>query len=163
MATTLSLLNLSDTNSVAITAIETATKANFAVVDTVVKENGSRETLYQKVVGDEEYPMTVRVGYYKNLTQNGGIGRTSISVKLETFLQKADADDVIWTLPASTVLAINMPGGSGVPSTTDVTELIGNTLSWLLPVSASVITSDALDELKFGITNGLLAYENSTA
>jgi len=164
MSTTITLLNLGDSNDVDVTVFSAAPKTDFKVIDTVTDPaKGSREAEYQKVTGDEEYPMTMRVGRYVNARAEDGIGRTNTSLKLSTFVQKTDVDDVIWTLPGWVTIAISMPGTSGIPDTAAVIELITNAFSWLVPVDAGVLSADALDEVKFGVVNGLTEHADSSS
>jgi hypothetical protein len=161
--TTTTILNTGDSQTVDVAELLVPDKGNFALIDTISKDDGSREAIYQKISGSEEYPMTVRVGYYRNAKANGGVGGVNLSVKIVTYAEKVDIDDVIWTLPAAITLAMSMPGGTPIPDQEDIIELIGNALGWLLPVDTGAISSAALDELKFGVVNGLLAHANSAS
>lgn len=159
---TLTILNTGDSVDVDVASMLVPSKADYAIVDTVA--NGeTRECTYQKVVGDSEYPMSVRVGYYKKPTTNEGIGSVNLSIKISTFVQKTEGTDIIWTKPASATLALAMPGGTGVPDIADVKELIGNLFAWALPVQAGIVVDSGLEELEFGVVNGLLAYENTAS
>lgn len=158
---TIEVLNLGDSVSVDIAALSAAPKSSFALVDTVDDKNGSREAVYQKTAGDEEYPMTVRVGHYVNGKANDGVGQTNMSVKISTFVQKSDTDDVIYTLPGTVTIAMSMPGQSGIPDTADITEILGNAMSYLLPVVSGAIATSALDELKFGVVTGIMDHADS--
>lgn len=160
----LALLNLGNGISVDIASLEANDVSNFVAVDTTIKPDGARETVYQQAAGSEEYPLTVRVGYYPSPQAEGGVGRVSISCKISTYLQKTDADsNIVWTLPAHATLAFSLPGGTAVHSAAEITELLGNLFTWVLPVASGAVTTSALDELKFGITNGLTAHVNSAS
>lgn len=162
--TTYTLLNNSDTVPVNVLGFGAAPKEAFKVIDTIVdRQKGSREAEYQKVTGDEEYPMALRVGHYVNDSAEGGVGRTNVSLKLSTFLQKADEDDVIFTLPAWVTIAISMPGKSGIPDVDGTISLLTSAMSWILPIIAGEISPAALDEIKYGVVNGLAAHEDSSA
>lgn len=160
MTVTTTILNLGDSVTVDITAFDAPPKTDYVVVDTV-SEPGKRESLYQKTSGDEEYPQTVRVGHYANSKANDGVGQTNISVKISTFVQKVDGTDIVWTLPATATLAMSMPGNSGVPDTSGVVETLNNLFAWVLPIASASISTDALDELKFGVTGNLAAHVDS--
>jgi hypothetical protein len=162
MATTTSFLNLGDSVSVDIVAFDAPPKASFKVIDTVAEE-GKREALYQKVSGNEEYPMTVRAGYYLNKKSNDNIGQTNVSVKLSTFVQKADTDDIIWTLPCSATLALSVPGTNAVPDGEAVIEMLNNLHAWIVPVVTGALSEVALDELKFGVVGALAEHADSAS
>jgi hypothetical protein len=156
----MNILNL-DTSTINTTALAVASKASFVAVDT--KINGaSRETVYQKISGSEEYPMVVRVGFYPNPAANGGIGKTSISLKVNTFVEKVVSAATVWTLPGDVVLAINMPGTT-LPDSDDVIVLVQNALSWLLPLVDGDFSVAAIDELRDGVTLGLLGHVDTGA
>lgn len=156
---TQSIANLDGTTSFDVTAFFPADKANFVLIDTVLSAAG-REAVYQKVTGDEEHPMTVRIGHYPNIKGNGGVGQTNISVKVQTFVIKEE-EDLNWVLPCSITLASSMPGMSGVPNSADYVKFVQNVASWLLTATAGVITTDAADELKYGVVNNMAAHTDS--
>ena len=163
MTVSTTLLNTGSSVAIAPTTLAAVDKADFALADSISKEDGTREAIYQNVAGSAEYPMTVRVGFYKNAKANDGLGSTSVSVKISSFVQKTDVDDVIWTHPAHFTLAFVMPGGTLVPDASDVQEMLGHLFSWLIPHTANVPGTEALDELKYGVTAGLLSHANTAA
>lgn len=135
---------------------------DFALVDTVTTEN-SREAIYQLMAGDQEYPCSLRVGHYKNVKGNGGKGMTNVSAKLTNFAQKADEDDVVWTLPESWVLAKSAPGGAAFYDVEADIESIGALVSVFLHQLAGSITNTNIDELKFAVVNRILEHANTAA
>lgn len=156
-------LNQGDNIDVAFTLPLTDVAA-FALIDTKVSEDGnSRESVYQKISGNEEYPYFMRVGVYKNPKANNGIGSTNVSVKITNNVQKADVDSLIWVLPETWTLAKSAPGGSAFPDSDADVEMIGTLVSTYLNVASGVITTANIDELKFGITNRILEHANSAA
>jgi hypothetical protein len=157
---TITILNLGDSLDVDLASLLAADKTTFKVIDTVALEN-KRESVYQKITGDQEYPSTVRAGHYINAEANDGVGQTNVSVKVSTFVQKTDIDDVIWTLPGNVTIAWSMPGKSGVPDATQLVEMLNNAISWVIPVVAGVASESALDELQFGVVNGLAAHADT--
>jgi hypothetical protein len=160
MAITHSILNL-DTATVDVAAIVVPTMAQYALVDTKLLDPG-RESLYQKVGGNEEYPLTVRVGHYPKKGSDG-VGQVNISVKISTFVETVDdvSGETLRVLPCSMTLAWSVPGTSGVPDEADLMALICMPLTWVLPVASGAFTGDALDELKFGVVNQLVAHQSS--
>jgi hypothetical protein len=160
MTTTLSILNLGDSVSVDVAALDAVDKSLFAVVDSNM-DDGTRETVYQKVTGSAEYPMSARIGRYVNAAAHDGVGKTNTSIKIDSFLQKDVDGTVVYTLPCSGTIALNMPGISGIPDKAGVVELISNLVTWALSVEAGVVTDDHLDDLEFGVVNNALAHVNS--
>lgn len=151
---TTSILNTGDSTSVDVAEILAAPKGDFAqIAGGEAVTDDKHETTYRKVTGNEEFPMSVRVGHYRNPGANDGIGQTNMSVKVQSFVQELDSDsNVVYTLPGHVVIATSMPGRSGVPDEDDLVELVGNALSWLIPIISGAVSQDALDELKFGVT-----------
>lgn len=160
MAITTTILNLGDGTAVDVAALDAPTKSDYVLVDSV-SETGKRESVYQKVTGSEDYPLNVRVGHYVNSKANDGEGQTNISVKISSYVEKADTDDVLYDLPCSATLAWSMPGLSGVPDASGVKELISHLFHWVQPVTLGVIQTDALDELKFGVTGNLMSHADT--
>lgn len=150
---TTSILNLDDCVAVDIAAMAAPGKENFVAVP-VPSQGDAREVIFQKVTGNEKYPMTVRVGFYPKPAANDGIGQTNISVKISTFVE-SDDDDEAWVHPGTVTIASSMPGRSGVPNEADYMALLGNALTWLVPVVNGILTSGALARLKFGVVSDL--------
>jgi hypothetical protein len=164
MTITIDILNLGDSVNLDLLSLSGPPKANFAVVDTKSDpEKGTREAVYQKLTGSEDSPMTVRVGHYVSKNSNDGVGQTNVSIKITTFVEKTDEDDVIWTLPGTATLALSMPGRSGIPRVDQVKELINHLMIWFIPVVAGVMDDAALDELKFGVVGNLAAHADSAS
>jgi hypothetical protein len=164
MTTTYTILNLGDSVDVDITSFSAPPKSSFKVVgQSPPDETDRREALYQKVTGDEEYPMTVRAGVYANKKANDGIGQTNVSVKITTYLRKEDDDDVLWTLPLPVTIAFNVPGTRVVPDGSDVIDLLNQAHAWMVPVVTGVLSELALDELKFGVVGGLAEHADSSS
>lgn len=155
--TTQTILNLASSVDVDIVSFLAAPKAAFKLIDTKV-DGDNREAVMQRMSGEDEYPMTVRIGRYVNTKSNDGVGQTNTSIKLSTFVQKTDTDDVIWTLPANATLAFSMPGTSGIPDAGQVRELLMNLISFILPVVGGAAGEAVLEELRFGVVNNALAY-----
>lgn len=162
MAITYTTHNADQVQSVGITALNVATKADFVLIDSKV-DGDNKEATYQLAAGDPDYPLSLRVGHYVNRSANNGAGQTNISVKLSTSVSKLDGTETLWTSPASVVIATTMPGTSGVPDATDYASLLGLAFSWIIPVIAGSISEAALDELQFGVVNQLLDHENSAS
>lgn len=163
--TTLAILNTGNSVDVDIAVIKAADRGDYAIISPAPsQDDDTREAVFQKVVGNAEYPLSVRIGWYKNPKANDGIGSTNVSVKVSSYLQKLDDDnDVLWTKPCSVTLATNMPGLTAVPDTDDVMELVGNAVTWLLPVQSGAIVTDVLEEVKFGVVGNLLAHAISAS
>lgn len=136
----------------------------FALVDTKVSDDGlNRESVYQLMAGNTEFPLSFRVGHYKNPKANGGVGATNISVKFVSYAEKTDVDDVIWTLPETWTLAKSAPGGNPFYDTDVDLELIGSMLSIIFSVGSGLFTLANVNELKFGVTNRVLEHANTAA
>jgi len=162
MTTTVSL-NSAFTLPVSIT-VNAIDITAFALVDTKVLDDGvSRESIYQLMSGDEEYPLIMRVGVYKNAKSNDGAGQTNVSIKIASFAQKADVDDIIWTNPEVWTLSKSAPGGNPFYDTDVDEEMVGALFTAYHHVSADVVQTTNLDELKFGVTNRILEHANSAA
>jgi hypothetical protein len=152
---TITIKNLADTANVDIAAIAVPVKTNFVLVDTKV-DGVNREALFQKVTGDEDSPMTVRVGFYPNDKAEAGYGRTNLSIKIQSYVCETDSEDEeVSNLPCTATLATSMPGKSGVPNSSDMLKLLGNLFTWMVPVVSGAIDDGALDRLKFGVVNDL--------
>jgi hypothetical protein len=161
---TTTILNLGDSIDVDVAEIKAAPMALFGLADTAVPDDNTVEATYRKFAGSKEYPMATRVGRYVNPKSNDGIGLTNTSVKVSTFVQETDAEDnVIWTYPGHVVIALSMPGMSGIPNEAQILELIGNAFTFLVPVVTGAVSTAAIDELKFGLVNGLLDHASSAS
>jgi len=162
--TTLTLLNVENDVDVDIAALKAVDKTDFVLVDTQIVANDGREAIYQKVAGDEEHPLTVRIGWYPSPKGNSGFGLTNISIKISTFLKSAETDGTVnWIYPVTATLATQAPGLSGLPAEASMRTLVENLFSWMIPVQTGVLTSLALDQLKFGVVNGMIALTNSAS
>lgn len=136
----------------------------FALVDFKASEDGlSKEAVYQLLQGSVESPLYIRVGHYKNLKANGGIGSTNMSVKLTTASQKADVDDVIWTSPEVYTLAKSSPGAAAFTNFDHDKEAIGAIVSVMFNVVAGVVTANNMNEMNFGVVNRVLEHANTPA
>lgn len=163
MATTTSSLNDGFTSNIAV-QIPALDVTKFALVDTKVLDDGaSRESVYQYMGGTEEYPLSIRVGVYKNAKANGGVGSTNVSIKIASFAQKADLDDVIWTHPETWTLAKSAPGGNPFYDVAADKEMIGSLFSMIFNINAGALDTGNVDELKFGVTNRILQHGNTAA
>jgi len=153
---TTTIKNIGDSNDVDIATWQAADKSLYVIVPSDPPKGEAREALLQKTAGDKDFPSTTRVGWYPNRAANGGVGQTNISVKTRTFVQETDAEgNVVWTLPLTVTTAISAPGNSGIPDSEDMLELIMNNASWLIQVIAGVADDAALEQLEFGVVNGL--------
>lgn len=162
MAVTITTVNTGFSTGVAVTALPAIDTSLFALVDSTSSADGlSRESTYQYLGGSEEFPLSIRTGVYRNPKANNGVGSTNVSLKIANYAQKADVDDIIWTLPETWTLAKSMPGNQAFPDYTDDLEMIGTILSALFPVVSGSFTDDAISEVKFGVTNGLLGHQSS--
>lgn len=159
--TTITTLNLTDAVTVDVTEISILDKTTLKAGSTTDDKKGGLETEYRKVTGDEEYPLTARVGRYINAKANGGVGQTNVSLRVSTFLQKEDVDDVIWTLPGGVTVAFFMPGTSGFPDVDGAKILLASAFSLLVPIIAGELSDDAMDEIKYGVLNVLDAHVDS--
>lgn len=159
---TISVLNLSDSSAIAVTNFPIQDKTDYVLVDTVSVE-GKREATFQKVAGDQEFPLSIRIGHYPTAKANNGIGQTNISIKLSTYVQKVDGTEVVYTLPFTATLALSAPGMSGIPDNDDVKAAIAALFSFVLPVVAGAVSTTALDELKYGVVGNLLTHVDSAA
>jgi len=121
---------------------------NYALVDMSLVPNG-REALYQRIVGDVQFPLTVRVGYYP---AKGGNGSTNISIRVNSFVQEVVDTVVVSTLPCSATIATSMPGVLGVPDVTSYKEMLQNALSWFMPtITAEAFADEVVTSLQYGI------------
>jgi len=146
-----SIINIDEVNVTTTTdpGWSPANMANFAVIDTAVVANGGRETVFQRVAGDDIHPMTVRVGHYPQPTAS----RVNVSIKVSTYVRHLDTDvDLDEYLPCTATLAWSMPG-SAVPDSADLFGLLTNLFSWVFPTDAGVFITGNLDSLKFGVTD----------
>lgn len=163
MATTITTLNSGFTLPAALT-LNVLDVSAFALVDTKILADGvSRESVYQLLTGNDEFPMSFRVGVYRNPKANGGIGNTNVSVKLMNYAEKADIDDVVWTEAETWTLSKGAPGSTPFYDTDVDIESIGALLSIFLNVVAGVVTTTNLDEFKVGVTNRVTEHANSAA
>jgi hypothetical protein len=105
--------------------------------------------------------MSARIGRYVNAAAHDGVGKTNVSIKIDTFLQKDVDGTIVYTLPCSGTIALSMPGISGIPDKDGVVEILSNLVTWALSVEAGVLTDDHLDDLEFGVVNNALAHVNS--
>lgn len=123
-----------------------ATMANYALVDLSLAANGLRESLYQRIVGNEEHPTTVRLGYYPQPNN-----RYNFSSRLNTFVNtKDEAIGLDIYEPGNITIAWSMPRTS-VPDPTDLMHAFMNLASFLFRTDGGVFTSAVLDAIKFGI------------
>lgn len=137
--------------------------AKFALIDQVVSPDGAtREAVYQMTEGDEEFPLVVRIGYYRNAKGNGGVGSTNISVKLSTYAQKTNDGVVNYTLPYTLTLATSAPGASALPDYASLVGLLTAIFTVFIPYDAGSPDTTMLDELKFGIVNGFLGHDSTS-
>lgn len=148
------VLNTDSTPALDILNFNYIDRAKYAFVDSVVKGN-TRESIFQKVDGNPAYPQQIRVGWYFNPSGSSQGGVTNISIKLSTFVQFDLETDVYEE--ATATLAWSMPGRSGIPDKATVLRLLQNLVSIVLPLANGVIVDTALDQLEFGVTNGLFA------
>jgi hypothetical protein len=56
-----------------------------------------------------------------------------------------------------------MPGMNAFPDADHDEEAIGHLLSVFFPVTAGVLDTGAIDELKFGVVSNVLTHENSSS
>lgn len=164
MTTTTSSLNKGLSTTPIATTVEALDVTKFALVDTKILPDGfGRESVYQLMSGNDEYPMTVRIGVYKNAKANGGVGSTNVSVKVLNSAQKVDVDDVIWTEQESWVLAKSAPGNSPFYDPEADEEMVGLLFTIFFNLISGVVTTTNLDELKFAVTNRILEHANTAA
>lgn len=164
MTITTNILNTGCTVSLAKVATEALDVTKFALVDQQVTPDGNtRESFYQMLEGSEEHPLTLRAGYYKNPKLNAGIGGVNTSMKLTTYVQKADVDDVLWTLPLTVTLAVSAPGGSPMPDAENLISLLDLVLTAYTPFVAGVQDQAIIDEIKFGIMNRIMSHGSTPA
>jgi hypothetical protein len=152
---TKTILNL-DSGTANYTGIKVAAAGSFARVSSVDLPE-KREAVYQRTVGDEEKPMTIRLGWYPNPKANGGIGQTNFSMKISTMVENDDAETG-FVLPGTLTVAWSMPGLSGVPNSANLKDLLGHAYTWLVPDAAGSPITDVLEEIKFGVVTELLEH-----
>jgi hypothetical protein len=111
------------------TTVPTFPRTNLVLVDSFESPSKlDRESTYQLATGDENYPLTVRVGIYLKPDANNGIGAKNISVAIHTVADEVDdtTEEVLWKLPVKATLAISLPGVSGLVDTADFIDLVSN-------------------------------------
>lgn len=140
-----------DEADVAVANFQCFTPANYVEVDTKVNEDGSRETVLQRVAGEGDYPATVRIGVYPKITN--GVNTYNVSIRFNTFVQKLDEESaVLETRPISFVLAWTAPWAP-VPDVDDLFAAIGNLYSMAVPdVTLGEFTPEFLAKLGFSVT-----------
>lgn len=154
--TTKNILNLSNVAIADLDVQGVSFDDDLVRIDSTIAANGlNREVVYQKVSGDAEYSLSVRIGHYRNPQANGGRGQTNISVKVTTFVEELDAEDArLHVDPCSMTIASTMPGMSGVPDVSDYLVLLQNAFSILVQsATAGAADTDAVDKLKFGVVD----------
>lgn len=163
MSTTTTILNADCVIPMASVDTQALDVTKFALIDQTVSPDGNtREAVYQMIEGTEEYPLSIRIGSYKTPKANGNIGGSNTSIKLTTYAQKADADDVLWTLPMTVTLAVSAPGGNPMPDPVNLIGLLDAVLTAYVPFVAGNQSQVITDELKFAIVNRALTH-GSTA
>lgn len=147
-------------NTYSIIGIDEATKftdfdlmakdpTKWSLVDVQVLANGGRESVYQRVDGEPDYPATCRVGFYPNKA-----GGSNVSVKISTFGKVVHDDATIEFKPLTATLASTVPYGGGTCDNADYAALIQNLLSWMIPsVTGGNADLTALAKLQFGIVD----------
>lgn len=160
------ILNLdSDNDAIASAHWNFADKANYVVASRpLVQANGTRETIYQKLDGDPDWPLSVRIGVYPAPRANDGIGKVNASTKLSTFVEFLDTQtNVTSYFPCNMTLAWEMPGNSCIPDSTMMLHMIQNLVSFMLPLVAGEFDATVLDEMLYGITDAALVVDDPTA
>jgi hypothetical protein len=149
------VLNTDSTPALDIANFNYIDRTKYSLVDTAVRGN-TRESVFQKIDGNPAYPQQIRVGWYFNPNGDGSQGGvTNVSVKLSTYVQFDLETDVYE--PASATIAWSMPGRSGVPDKATLLKMLQNLVSVVLPLDGGAVVDTALDQLEFGVTNGLFA------
>lgn len=155
MSTTKALVDPDVTAIASIVNWRPADKSDFVQIDSVVKNDGTREAVYQKVtdVANAEYLTTVRIGFYPS--KDGS--ESSVSLKMSAWINYTDSvSGVVTYKPITCTIAVK---GPGTASMWDITfpgniELLTNAMSWLLPVTGTSLGGAAADLLKFGVVTG---------
>lgn len=161
---TIAIKNIDEAGGLAVVALLVADKAKFNVVSQKEPKDGSFEVTYRKSDGDDDYPMTLRVGIYKNDAKSGMPAYTNISAKLTTYVEETDSSgDRIWIAPCYQTFASSMPVPSGVPDVADYKAMAQNLISWILPLVSGVVSDLAIDELRFGVATGLASHIDTAA
>lgn len=131
-------------------AVHYCVRGNFVLIDTTAKPDGSREALYQRVVGNDDidHPASIRVGYYPKA---GGV---NFSVKYSTYV-KQTTDGVDRFDPCVGTLALQLPEGG--LSIEGIDHFLQNIITWLLPINTGTdsFMTGGIDLLKFGVINTL--------
>jgi len=155
MTVTHTILNV-DTTPLALTGDDytPAIKTLFELAEvSPVRPDGVREAVFQKTSGSDEYPMTVRRGFYPNVKANGGRGLVNVSCKVNTFVEFLDTDaDLKTTDPCSVTIAYTMPR-KAVPNKAQLVALILNAASWLINVDDGALSDAELSNIQFGIVS----------
>jgi hypothetical protein len=161
------VLNTDDTTTLSVSGFEAADKTNYVLVDQRTNDKDTvREAIYQSKSSDQAYPKTARVGFYKSPQANDGVGSKSISIRLETYVQKTDASsDEIWTKPLSCVLSTNSPGELAVPDKSAWQALVMEAASFMIQIASGAVatSNDPSDDLALGIVTTATEYENTGA
>lgn len=150
------VLNLSSIE-VDVSNFAVADKANLILIDTVAKPNGDREATFQSTSGDDVYPMTARVGAYP---PKGSSELYNLSFRLNTYVQDNQGADPDLFKPGFCTVATGMPFGF-VPDAAGLVKLIQHCVSIAIPVLLGIATTEALDELKFGVVSNVMGHVDS--
>jgi hypothetical protein len=151
--TTIAVLN-PDTATAAIT-MPRITHGNYAVIDTRADKVNVREAFIQDVAApDPTHAKTIRLGRYQKPDANDGIGSCNSSVKLETFVAYTDAEGIVKHYPATVVVALTVPGLTGIVESgdpQDTIRLIGECTSVFAHAESGDLQDDVLSSWQYGL------------
>jgi len=153
MSITKTVINVDTTAVASVTNYAPSDKSDFALIDTSIAANGGREALYQKLTDAVvDHPATVRVGYYSS--KDGK--KANISIKYSTWVESVDSVSglSIFEEMACTI-ALSGPGTTAGLDAVASGTLMRNVFSWYFPMSGTTLGPAGIDQLKFGVVNGL--------
>jgi len=151
MATTKAILNLMETPVT--TEVPFLVRADMdELASTTSSDGNTRERIYQYTGGDEDFPMSLRMTVYSEPEKYAGLGKVTITCRIDTFAQETDdtSGEVLWEGPASCRITTSVPGRSGVVDSADFLALLGNAYSAFYATVdvGNVPETDVVDKLK---------------
>lgn len=103
----------------------------------------------QRIDGDPDYPVTVRVGYYPN--KDGGY---NLSIKETTWAKAVHGDGTEEFKRVTSTYATTVPFGGATVDNADYAVLAQNMHSWVIPgVTGGIAQLESIEKLQHGLVN----------